>query len=669
MVKTTEPVTNNTTRKAFDQTNFLSEEAEIDQAESDIAESRLTPTSRRRISRDNQAIFSAYCRQYNYPPDVKELLTILIEHSDDDGNWVCGLKQMLSRICLTEDTIQEFVKSDRALNSREKSKIHRLLDKTIKYLEATGNRDFKFIRVMSGDYNFKKYSSIVSYVEGGRGHKTSGDCVGYFEFQNKVLAEARKDGRSRNKDTKVRLNCYVFHARKAMQERLGGQSVALPRKKVSQNQKPEMALRKAIARYAQLQDLDAEACDQNFYSILALIHSSATDGNAGANNPVQNSDPITKKRVSNCDTNIDETGGLGGVGDAEKGYDFRTLSYTDSYDPIEQDRINLLEVTSENTDLNYSGISQKEFNLLTPFQQTVIRHKAAVERYNLAGFDTCGVSLIKFKQNGDRYEKQSEIFAAERGFAPYSEQSTYWLSRSAAYLAGREHAEGLALIVRWKDSTRERELIQLDDVEPTLLARVRHLCFDIIETSPGNYQAMISAPAGSKSFIRRAIEGLCDVGATGAARLRGTLQNKPGRIQEDGSFFMVRSVGGIDGRRPTVEELKEAGLWKDVTSGSSPDDRILRDTSWCRIVKNPPSNKELPEYDPSNGKKMRADGSVDTSAYDFAWVLRALRRRCNETEILNFLISKRRSDQSGKRGVERYAVSQVDQAKRELNIS
>jgi hypothetical protein len=70
-------------------------------------------------------------------------------------------------------------------------------------------------------------------------------------------------------------------------------------------------------------------------------------------------------------------------------------------------------------------------------------------------------------------------------------------------------------------------LVQLDDLKPPQLERVRPAVFLVLQTSPGNYQAWAAVAGGDKEFTSRLKRGTgADLSASGSVRMAGTANLK-----------------------------------------------------------------------------------------------------------------------------------------------
>jgi hypothetical protein len=101
-------------------------------------------------------------------------------------------------------------------------------------------------------------------------------------------------------------------------------------------------------------------------------------------------------------------------------------------------------------------------------------------------------------------------------------------------------------------------LVQLDDLEPQQLERVRPAAFLILQTSPGNHQAWVAVEDGDRDFARRLKKGTeADLEASGSVRLAGTHNYKRPYAPD---FPVVTIEEAHPGRITTRADLEARGL-------------------------------------------------------------------------------------------------------------
>ncbi len=101
-------------------------------------------------------------------------------------------------------------------------------------------------------------------------------------------------------------------------------------------------------------------------------------------------------------------------------------------------------------------------------------------------------------------------------------------------------------------------LVQLDDLDPDSIERVRPYCFLAIETSPGNFQAWLSIEHASDELVRRLKKGVgADSTASGATRIAASRNFKPKHAP---AYPQVRVALVSPGRMVTASELDQAAL-------------------------------------------------------------------------------------------------------------
>ena len=160
--------------------------------------------------------------------------------------------------------------------------------------------------------------------------------------------------------------------------------------------------------------------------------------------------------------------------------------------------------------------------------------------------------------------------------------------------------------------------IQLDDLDREGVDRLKPAAFLGLETSPGNYQAWVSIPAGQsdKDFARRLRKGAgADDTASGATRVAGSLNFKdkyaPG-------FPTVKIAYSTPGLMTSTGKLENLGL---VAAREKPAPPIFRLSSTERIRTNKwPSYQRCVQDAPPN----RDNSGPDISRADFTWCMTAI---------------------------------------------
>src|SRR5215472_11709000 len=118
--------------------------------------------------------------------------------------------------------------------------------------------------------------------------------------------------------------------------------------------------------------------------------------------------------------------------------------------------------------------------------------------------------------------------------------------------------------------------IQLDDLSREGLERVKPAAFLGLETSPGNYQAWVSIPAGQsdKDFARRLRKGAgADDTAIGATRVAGS-RNFKDKYAPD--FPTVRIVHSAPSLMASTSQLESLGLVAEPEKPAPPIFRLSR---------------------------------------------------------------------------------------------
>ena len=107
-------------------------------------------------------------------------------------------------------------------------------------------------------------------------------------------------------------------------------------------------------------------------------------------------------------------------------------------------------------------------------------------------------------------------------------------------------------------AARALSLIQLDDLTPSQLDRVRGFAFLVLETSPGNFQAWVAVKDAQADTMRRIKKAAgADLNASGATRIAGS-HNFKAKYAPD--YPQVRLQSIAPRRKVTVAELDRAGL-------------------------------------------------------------------------------------------------------------
>jgi hypothetical protein len=101
------------------------------------------------------------------------------------------------------------------------------------------------------------------------------------------------------------------------------------------------------------------------------------------------------------------------------------------------------------------------------------------------------------------------------------EQLQQWMPRLMESAIGRQYN----IIARPKGATVE--LVQLDDLSPAALQRVKTAAFLILATSPENYQAWVAVQECDADLARQLRRGsAADPSASGASRIAGSVNFK-----------------------------------------------------------------------------------------------------------------------------------------------
>jgi hypothetical protein len=173
---------------------------------------------------------------------------------------------------------------------------------------------------------------------------------------------------------------------------------------------------------------------------------------------------------------------------------------------------------------------------------------------------------------------------------------------------------------------RNTAFIQLDDLAPEQLDRVRGAACIIHATSPGNYQAWIAvsgAPQGkdqSREFARRVREavGSYDKSASGATRVAGTENFK---VKYAPAFPTVTIEETHPGRVMTPEQLQTMGL---LAKSEEVKPQPLKFTRKSR--RDTGKSRQWPSYEMSLAGAPQGHDGPDRSRADFWWCYLALQR-------------------------------------------
>jgi hypothetical protein len=181
-----------------------------------------------------------------------------------------------------------------------------------------------------------------------------------------------------------------------------------------------------------------------------------------------------------------------------------------------------------------------------------------------------------------------------------------------------EEAEQRTLSIIIRPHAPDTIFIQLDDLTPENAAMMEPYSCCLIETSPNNLQAFIAltgmngkaeADAVRRSLIKSAH---ADEGASGAARIAGSLNVKEKHRRADGSFPRVRLMNVKHGLILTPSELSAKGFLQDL---SVPTLRPVPSTLKKR-------RRRAPVYALAvNAVRTKEDGEVDRSAVDFHYAV------------------------------------------------
>src|SRR5579884_341656 len=210
----------------------------------------------------------------------------------------------------------------------------------------------------------------------------------------------------------------------------------------------------------------------------------------------------------------------------------------------------------------------------------------------------------------------------------------------------RPHSEGLTLV-------------QLDDLGPVQMERVKPGTFLVIRTSPNSFQAWVGLSDGDQTFEQRLKRGVgADPGANGSARIAGSLNCKP---KYQPHYPMVEVVHTSSGRMVNRTYLESLGL----LAPPLPDQKAERAPG----AEGPPcaspvgkSPLKWPNYQWCLQEKK---GDRSEADWDFAW--KALDRGWDMEEVTERLMGlSGKAQEKGQRGGLEYVLQTVEKAARSV---
>jgi hypothetical protein len=200
------------------------------------------------------------------------------------------------------------------------------------------------------------------------------------------------------------------------------------------------------------------------------------------------------------------------------------------------------------------------------------------------------------------------------------------LTNSLPSLLSRAVLEQIDIIIRPLSKT---PLIQLDDLTPASIEKVRGVSFAIIETSRGNFQAWIAVLDATEDTARQLKKAIgADANASGAVRVCGTRNWKTEHAPD---FPTVRLIESQPGRTTTPTELQAVGLLKETEEPQATPPRaplFFPSRTWpdyARCLRDAPTRHGSEEKDTS-----RADWQFALIAADRGFTAQEI-----ATEIMN----------------------------------
>ena len=220
------------------------------------------------------------------------------------------------------------------------------------------------------------------------------------------------------------------------------------------------------------------------------------------------------------------------------------------------------------------------------------------------------------------------------------------LKTSLPSLLSHSELEQIDIIIRPLSKT---PLIQLDDLTPAVVERVKRFSFAVIETSRGNFQVWLAVVGATEDTARRLKRSTgADASASGAVRLCGTKNRK---LEHAPDFPTVRLIESQAGRITTLAELQAAGMLKEREEPRSTAPRTHRRfkrrtwPDYARCLRDAPARSR--------------DEEKDISRADWQFALLAADRGFTAEEITAELM--RLSDKAKREG-RKYAMRTAQRA-------
>jgi RepB DNA-primase from phage plasmid len=231
-----------------------------------------------------------------------------------------------------------------------------------------------------------------------------------------------------------------------------------------------------------------------------------------------------------------------------------------------------------------------------------------------------------------------------------------------------------SLIIRpFLNAETSSAIIQIDDLDANY-DKFTPFSFCMTETSSGRYQAFLCVEDAKSKYniVRRQLNTTAnaDRGATCAARLAGTLNNKTIRRLKDGTYPHVRLVQALSNRVVEMTQLVSAGLIGEANGTSYP--KRTNGGFKYRNLHPPTANQpmrrltHLPCYEVSLASvQIKDDGEPDRSAADLLFAITCLRWKppIPREQIVELLM--RHSEKAGERNdAQWYVDATIDEAMR-----
>jgi hypothetical protein len=276
----------------------------------------------------------------------------------------------------------------------------------------------------------------------------------------------------------------------------------------------------------------------------------------------------------------------------------------------------------------------------------------------VAAFESVGVKKFEvFQRDETTGERSIDV--------PYKSFSGARLRKELPSYLERNATREESFIIRPRGA-----VIQIDDLNALLRARLEPFAFLGVGTSPGSFQEWIALPDGTTEETRKRVRERiyrqlnlevkeADSGASGAMRWPDSINRKPKYCVEGKEPPRVSLVHVNAGRRVSEAELERAGLLAPELPEAPPCPEETRVVSSSRL-----SPEKWPER--SRYIKCKDDGDEDRSRTDYALMSACLRRGFHESEVVSHIIET--SPRARRRG-HKHTAGEVYKAARKIAAS